>query len=294
MSAKDLLDWTAKTVGECEEYWLRRGIPRVVVDVLRSDLEAHIAGAIEDGKDPSAVVGSAREWAREQARDCQKARTPVDLALTWVTPVLLTSALVIAPQHVLHATWDLTLGWHAVVLIVVLVAVDRLLRSSWLPFLIFNPLRRKGLVMFGDYWRLAAGAIVGLFLPLSDAARGSSNLVEWSGAYTLGLLVATALVMIAHHKRDPTRPAAGHPDVAASGRLFAVDATSQDQLRKLDRVALAMAVCTTLALFAAWWHATPRLDDLIGLLFLLSAAWSMLLLCMEVGDERADGTRASL
>jgi len=151
----------AKTVGECEEFWLRCGIPRVVVDEWRSDLETHIAGAIEAGKNPIAVVGSAREWAQEQARDYLKSQSPVDRTLGWAALVLLTSSLVVAPQHVLHATWNFALGWRAIALIVVLVAVTKLLRWSKLTFLVFNPLRRKGLVMFGDYCAFGAGAIVG-------------------------------------------------------------------------------------------------------------------------------------
>lgn len=291
---KDLSDWVAKTVGECEEFWLRCGIPRVVVDEWRSDLEAHIAGAIEAGKDPSAVVGSAREWAQEQARDYLKSQSPVDRTLGWAALVLLTSTLVVAPQHILHTTWNFTLGWRAIALIVALVAVTKLLRSSVLTFLVFNPLRRKGLVMFGDYWGFGAGAIVGAFLSLNSVTHGTSGLVEWSWAYTLALLAAAAVVTAVHHRRDPTRPAAGHPSVAESARLFAVNTTSQDQQSKRDRVALVIALCSTLALFVAWGLGGPSPDDLRGLLFLLSASWSMLLLCLEMGDWRADGARASL
>jgi hypothetical protein len=176
LSVKELSDWVAKTVAECEEYWLRCSIPRVVVDEWRSDLEAHIAGAIEAGKDPSAVVGSAREWAQEQARDYLKSQSPVDRTLGWAALVLLTSTLVVAPQHILHTTWNFTLGWRAIALIVVLVAVTKLLRSSMLTFLVFNPLRRKGLVMFGDYWAFGAGAIVGAFLPLNSVMHGTSGI----------------------------------------------------------------------------------------------------------------------
>jgi hypothetical protein len=294
LSVKDLSDWVAKTVGECEEYWLRCGIPRVVVDEWRSELEAHIAGAIEAGKDPSAVVGSAREWAQEQARDYLKSRSPVDRTLGWAALVLLTSTLVVAPQHILHTTWNFTLGWRAIALIVVLVAVTKLLRSSVLTFLVVNSLHRKGLVMFGDYWAFGAGAIVGAFLPLNGVTHGTSGLVEWSWAYTLALLAASAIVVTVHHKRDPTRPAAGLPSVARSGRLLPVASASRSQQKKRGRIALAMALCSTLGLFALWWLGNTSPDDLRGLLFLLSASWSMLLLCLEMGDWRADGARASL
>jgi hypothetical protein len=294
LSVKDLSDWVAKTVGECEEFWLRCSIPRVVVDEWRSDLEAHIAGAIEAGKDPREVVGSAREWAQEQARDHLKSQSPVDRTLRWAALVLLTSTLVVAPQHVLHTTWNFALGWRAIALIAVLVALTKLLRSSVFTFLVFNPLRRKGLVMFGDHWAFAAGAIVGAFLPLNSVTHGTSGLVEWSWAYTLALLAATVIVVAVHHKRDPTRPAAGLPSVARSGRLLPVARAFQSQQKKRSRIALAMALCTTLALFAAWWLGDTSPDDLRGLLLLLSASWSMLLLCLEMGDWRADGARASL
>ena len=60
----------ARTVYECELYWVRTGVPRREINDMLSELERHLREAAEDGKPIEAVVGGdvktfAESWAEE-------------------------------------------------------------------------------------------------------------------------------------------------------------------------------------------------------------------------------------
>jgi hypothetical protein len=293
LSASDLTEQVTKTPEECREYWIRSRVPRFLIDELIVDLESHIEGAVSHGKRPEEAIRSAREWAIDQAEDCRRPPQWKDRALSWSASILYTSAFAIVPQHMFHSTLAFPLGPSAITLIVLLVTAVRLLSSPRLSFLIFNPLRRKGFLSFGDYWFLCAGMLVGVFVPLRSIGESSPALLEWSWVHSLTLIAAAVAVGIADHRRDPTRPSPALPAIAQSPGLVPTDEAFLERKRKCDRVALGSALSSTFCFTVTWSLVPPGARDAVGLWLVLSVYWLLLLAYLELLGRPANENAAS-
>jgi len=155
-------------------------------------------------------------------------------------------------------------------------------RTLSLSFLIFNPLKRKGFLSFGDYWLLCAGMLVGVLSPLRSIEEGSPALVEWSWVHSLTLIIAAVAVGVADHRRDPTRLSPTVPAITQSPGLIPTDEASSKRKRKCDWVALGSALWPTLWFTAIWSLTPPDVRDAVGLWLVLSVFWLLLLAYLEL------------
>jgi hypothetical protein len=180
----------------------------------------------------------------------------------------------------------------AIALIVLLITAVRLLSSPSLSFLIFNPLKRKGFLSFGDYWLLCAGMLVGVFVPLRSIGEGSPALVEWSWVHRLTLIVAAVAIGIADHRRDPTRPSPTVPAITQSPGLIPTDEASSKRKRNCDQAALGFALWSVFWFTVSWSLTPPDARDAVGLWLVLSGYWLLLLAYLELVGKH--DTRTSL
>ena len=281
-----------KTVVECEEYWKRCRVPPFLTQELVIELESHLEGAISDGKKPEAI-SRPKEWARTQARDCSTPQSLKDRILDWACLLLSIGAIFTALLHVLQWTPAFRIGIRGFALIACMAAATKLLSSPKASFVVFNPLHRKGLIAYGDYWGICAGLILSSIIPLESVTEVKSIYIEWSWPYSLVLLVGALFleVLIRRRSRDPWITST--PDMGRPPGLALVDDAYLQRKRELERLALRWSIFSTGSTGLGWWIAPGEAHWIMELVFALSICWLLYLLYTEF-TRRSSGGCASV
>ncbi len=214
--------------------------------------------------------GSVRRYAEAQVRQHQPPNRKRRTVLGWWRTALASACIVILPQHLLLATWDVPLGGSALLAIAITFVVLGLVNWPWLSVRSYNGPQSTGVFRYPGIWAFIASLPLGHVLHIYAFDATMEGTISWSWQASLGLAALTAIVSTIYARSAKT---------VVSQRLDAppdAEPKAEPESSGSGWVRVCLAVLCLGCELLGWWISDGLAKDFAAILVLLSCLFLLM------------------